>query len=130
MNKLLLILALFSLSVSAQQFQGMNMGNEGEMRIMMESMHKMQACMATIDKKELKTIQQKAEKLGRETQALCKKGKRSQAQQKATDTLNKFKNNPFVIKIKECTDILKSMSSEDEITEAHVCDSVIDNFKG
>ena len=130
MKKLFLILALFPLSVSAQQFPEMNMENKGEMKKMMESMQKMQACMAKINKNELKTLQQKAEKLERETQALCKKGKRKQAQQKATNAFNKFKNDPFAIKLRKCTDIFESISSENEITEVHVCDSPEDNFKG
>lgn len=130
MKKIFLILTLFSLSVSAQQFQGMKMENEDEIKKIMESMQKMQACMAKINKNELKTIQQNAEKLARETQALCKKGKRKQAQQKAADAFNKFKNDPFAIKLRKCTNILESMSSEDEITETHICDSPVDNFNG
>lgn len=129
MKKLLLILALFSLSVSAQQFQGMNMQNEGEMKKMMESMQKLQACMAKINKNELKTIQQKAEKIARDTHALCLKGKRKQAQQKATNAYDEFKNDPFSIKLKNCTDILKNISSENENTEVHICDSPVDDFK-
>ena len=131
MKKLFLTLTLFTLSVlvSAQQFPNMNMGNEAEIKKMMESMQKMQKCMAKINKNELKTMQQKAEKLEREVQALCKKGERKQAQAKATTAFNKFKNDPFSIKLKECTDILENISPKDDITETHVCDLAEDNFK-
>lgn len=130
MKKLFLILALLPHSISAQQFPGMNIENQGEMKEMMEAMQKMQACMTKINKSELKTMQLKAEELNRESQELCKKGKRSQAQQNAQKSLDIFKNDPIAIKLRKCTEIIKDITSESEITEVHVCDTFQGNYKG
>lgn len=129
MKILLLIIVLVPLTVLAQQYPEMNTGNQDEMKKMMAAMKKMQVCMSKINKDELAAMRHKAEKLNRETQSLCNKGKRNQAQQKSTSAFNEFKNNPIAIKLKKCTAILEDLSSDNEITEAHICDSLENNYK-
>ena len=123
MKKLTLILVLIPLSISAQQYPDMNMESQAEMKQMMETMQKMQTCMLKIDKKELKTLEQKGKVFEKEIQELCNKGKREQAQQKAKQIFKVMMNAPIAIKLKKCTDIMQDMSSEVDIDDLHVCDS-------
>ena len=123
MKKLASILALIPLSISAQQYPDMNMESQAEMKQMMETMQKMQTCMLKIDKKELKTLEQKGKVFEKEIQELCNKGKREQAQQKAKQIFKVMMNDPIAIKLKKCTDIMQGMSSEVDIDDLHVCDS-------
>lgn len=124
MKKLILIITLLPLSLSAQPA----MDNQEEMEKMMVAMKKMQTCMMKINKDDIAKIQAKAAKMELETQALCNKGKRQQAQQSAEEAINKFKNDPIAIELRKCTSILESISSEHEMDEIHVCDTVSDSF--
>lgn len=128
MKKLFLILALLPLSLAAQQHHDMNMGDQGEMKKMMAAMQKMQTCMMKINKDDLAKIQAKAAKMQLETQALCSKGNRDQAQQNAKDAFNDFKNDPTATELRKCTAILENLASEHETDEIHVCDTANDGF--
>ena len=123
MKKLTLFLVLIPLSISAQQYPDMNMESQAEMKQMMATMQKMQACMLKIDKNELKTLEYKGKVFEKEMQELCNKGKREQAQQKAKQIFKVMMNDPIAIKLKKCTDIMQDMSSEVDIDDLHVCDS-------
>ena len=123
MKKLTLILMLIPLSISAQQYPDMNMGSQAEMKQMMATMQKMQACMLKIDKNELKTLEKKGKFFEKEIQDLCNKGKREQAQLRAKQIFKIMMNDSIGIKLKQCTDIMQDMSSEVDIDDLHVCDS-------
>ena len=123
MKKLILTLVLIPLSISAQQYPDMNIGSQAEMKKMIATMQKMQACIQKIDNKEIEILKNRGKIFENEIQALCNKGKREQAQQKTKETFNTMMNDPIAIKLKKCTDIMQDISSEINIEDFHVCDS-------
>ena len=123
MKKLILTLVLIPLSISAQQYPDMNIGSQAEMKKMIATMQKMQACIQKIDNKEIEILKNRGKIFENEIQALCNKGKREQAQQKTKETFNTMMNDPIAIKLKKCTDIMQDISSEIDVEDFHVCDS-------
>ena len=123
MKKLILILVLIPFSLSAQQYPDTDIAGQAKMKKMMGSMQKMQTCMLEINKNEIKILERKGRIFEEEMQALCKKGNRDQAQQKAREMFKVMMNDPIAMKLKKCTDIMQDMSSEFSIEDEHVCDS-------
>lgn len=129
MKILFFTLMLIPFSISAQQ-TNTSMNNQVEMEKMMKSMQEMQNCMMKIDKNEIIKLEKKTQAFDKEIQALCIKGKREQAQQRAKNIFKNMVNDPVSKKLKECTDIMKNMPSQFEVKESHVCDSPENDFQG
>ena len=121
MKKLLFI--LFSICVSNQTHAQPSQFSQQDINAMMDAMKKMQACMQNIDKNEIKRLEQQTKVFEQEIQALCRKGKRSQAQSKAKDVFEEMLKNPISIKLKKCSTIMEGVSSGIEIDDIHVCDA-------
>ena len=130
MRKLVAIsILLLPLSVSAQSPQGMD---QEQMQRLMEQMQKMQACMKDIDQSELQTVEKRAKLMEKEVKALCAKGKRDEAQQKAMAFGREAAKNPSLQKMRKCGEPLKGMmpkiplldqyDSKGEKSSQHVCD--------
>lgn len=128
MKKLILILILFPLSISAQQSSDFNMDNQANVEKIMESMQKFQACMMKIDEKGMEALQRNGDILAKEIQALCKKGKRDQAEQKAESAFKNMKQNPVAIKLMHCSEMMIDMQSDVDDESIHVCDAPKDAF--
>ena len=120
---------LFPVAAVAQNpnMQGVDMGK------MMQMMQEMQQCMEKVDQEELRKLEQESEEMEAELKALCEKGKRKKAQNKAIKYSKKMMKNPALVQMKKCGEITKglvpegsspSKSFEDEFdfSNKHVCD--------
>lgn len=76
-----------------------------KMQKMMQSMNKVSTCMANIPASDQAKLEQKIQKYVNEVDALCKQGKKSQAQKKAIKYSKTMKQNPTVKKIEKCVDM-------------------------
>ena len=114
----------------AQGPQGMS---QQDMQKMMEMAQKMQACMAQIDRAEIKELEARSSAMEAEIDALCKAGRRDEAQQKAMAFSKEMVRTPAMQQMKKCgeqvegmADIMPGMGVEDiekEFKDKHVCDS-------
>jgi hypothetical protein len=126
MKNSLLLLSLLLLSpvtVMAQEFPGMP-------QMDMQKIQQMQQCMEQIDQQQLKAIEKQQQQFDREIRALCKSGKRDQAQQKAIAYARQMMNNPAIKAMQKCGEIARGMmpempvmQMEKELESQHVCDA-------
>ncbi|MGD8570363.1 MAG: hypothetical protein PVJ39_19905, partial [Gammaproteobacteria bacterium] len=77
----------------------------------------------------MKQLEQRSKQFTAEIKALCAKGKRDEAQQKAIAMSKKMSNNPEIKKLTQCTKKLKEAAQKmpftmtiEEIKDKHVCD--------
>lgn len=123
-NALLLSLLLLSpVAAVAQDFPAMP-------QMDMQKLQQMQECMQQVDQKQLKAIENQQQQFDTEIRALCKSGKRDQAQQKAIAYAKKIMNNPAIKAMQKCGDIVRGMmpempvmQMEKELESQHVCDA-------
>lgn len=124
-NSLLLLslLLLNPVTVMAQEFPGMP-------QMDMQKIQQMQQCMEQIDQQQLKAIEKQQQQFDREIRALCKSGKRDQAQQKAIAYARQMMNNPAIKAMQKCGEIARGMmpempvmQMEKELESQHVCDA-------
>lgn len=107
--------------------------SEADMQKMMSTMEEVQTCFNRIDQKEVETLQQRAKQFKEKLQALCKTGKRQQAQASAKAYYQELMADNTLQQIKACSEKLpesiRSMgkapidySKFDEKVNKHVCD--------
>ena len=120
---LLLLLLLSPVTVTAQNFPGME-------QMDMQKLQQMQECMNRVDQQQLKAIEKQQQQFDREIRALCKSGKRDQAQQKAIAYARQMMNNPAIKAMQKCGEIARGMmpempvmQMEEELESQHVCDA-------
>ena len=138
MRNLIYLLVLFPIIVFAQEQPGMppNMPmNMEEMQRNMQQMDmgKMQeamACMKNIDRSALEGLKEEGERMKAEVGALCKNGKRNEAQDKAMAYGKEMMSRPELMKMRECGKMMAGMMPkmpfehiEEENKNSHVCDN-------
>jgi len=127
MKKIILILFLLSPAIANSQ---QNLDPE-----VMQQLQEMMTCMATIDQNEMKQLEVKGKKLESEVKALCKKGKRDEAQNVAMKFSKDMMKSQAVIDMQKCTEkvpeslkgMVPDMSSEriaKEFKEKSICDQM------
>ncbi len=138
MEKLVFLLILFPVIVFAQSQQGMPPGmqqrdmEQMQRRMQQMDMGKMQeaaACMKNIDRSALEGLEEEGKKMEAEVGALCKSGKRDEAQDKAMEFAKEMMSRPELMKMRECGKMMAGMlpkmpfeNLEDEMKNKHVCD--------
>lgn len=122
--KLVLLLIPFSIpaSVLAQQYPGME--SQPDMKNMMATMQKMQACMQKINKKKMNKLERKSQAFSVKIQLLCAKGKRTEAEKKSFAFDKKMISDPTAKKIQQCTDIMVGMAPISALQNVHACDEM------
>ena len=138
MRNLIYLLILFPVIVFAQEQPGMppNMPmNMEEMQRNMQQMDmgKMQeamACMKNIDRSALEGLKKEGERMKAEVGALCKNGKRNEAQDKAMAYGKEMMSRPELMKMRECGKMMADMMPkmpfehiEEKNKNSHVCDN-------
>lgn len=138
MRNLIYLLILFPVIVFAQEQPGMppNMPmNMEEMQRNMQQMDmgKMQeamACMKNIDQSALEGLKKEGERMKAEVGALCKNGKRNEAQDKAMAYGKEMMSRPELMKMRECGKMMAGMMPkmpfehiEEKNKNSHVCDN-------
>ncbi|GJL56782.1 MAG: hypothetical protein NPIRA02_39140 [Nitrospirales bacterium] len=125
MNKLLSLLILFPVVVFAQSPQGM----PPNMQMNMEQMQKAAACMERLDRSAFDEIDQIGQKMKAEIGALCRSGKRDEAQDRAMTFAKEMMSRPEMKKMQECSKLAAGMMPKmpyEKIQEMgkdqHVCD--------
>lgn len=113
---------------SAQEIPSMN---QADIENMMQNLQGMETCMQSIDKNRLDELKSGAERVESEVDALCRAGKRSQAQTRAISYGKKMADDPTMQAMMKCVEPMKGMMKSvpmmpfDEVMEnsdAHVCD--------
>ena len=140
MNKLIFILVLFPVIVYAQSHPGMppNMAMDpDQMQQMQRSLQQMDmkqlekaaACMENLDLSMMDGLEKKWEKMEAEAKALCRAGKRDQAQNFAMKYSMEMMRRPEMKKMQECSKLAAGMMpkmSLEKIKEIgknqHICD--------
>lgn len=119
---LLSLLLLSPVAVTAQDFPGMA-------QMDMQKLQQMQQCIENIDQSQLQEIEKQQQQFDTEIRALCKSGKRDQAQQKAIAYAKQMMNNPAIKAMQKCGEIARGMmpempvmQMENELESQHVCD--------
>ncbi len=120
---LLSLILLNPVAVIAQNFPGMP-------QMDMQKLQQMQECMQQVDQTQLQAIEKQQQQFDTEIRALCKNGKRDQAQQKAIAYAKKMMNNPAIKAMQKCGEIARGMMPEmpvtrmeKELESQHVCDA-------
>lgn len=105
--------------------------NQADIENMMNNLQGMETCMQSIDKNKLDELKRGAERVESEVDALCRAGKRSQAQAMAVSYGKKMANDPTMQAMMKCVEPMKGMMKSvpmmpfDEMMEdsdTHVCD--------
>ena len=117
---------LLPVTALAQNYPAMN---EADMQKMMQQMEKMQSCMEKIDQGKLEALGVRSEQMEAEINALCARGKRDQAQQKAMAYGKEITNDAVMKAMTKCTEGMQAMMPElsftgvdEDSTGLHVCD--------
>ena len=123
--KLCLLLTFLPVSVHAQMPEGAGMQ-------MMEKMQEFAQCMQGVDQKKLEAMGRESEKMEKEVDALCAKGKKAEATAKVASFGKKAMNDPEVKKVQKCTEIMKGIDipmpipkiakKEEHASRKNVCD--------
>lgn len=97
-------------------------------RMMMQGLQQMQACMANLDHAAMEHLGKEGEALTAEIKALCKDGKRDEAQEKAMAFGKKMAKDPTMKAMAACGEHMQGMlpqppaATEEELKKHHVCD--------
>ena len=131
MRTIIITLVLITFTTSAAAFNG-NSGMQGiDMKNLAAKMGEMEACMKTVDQKALQQLQTRGEAVAEDVEALCSKGKRDQAQQKAVEFAKEVRNSPVLAKIRECGKIVSMAQTmppafntykNTDFDNRHICD--------
>ena len=95
---------------------------------MMHQMEQMESCMENIDDAKLEQLSERSEQVNTEIEALCARGKRDEAQQRAVAYGREMAENPTVSQLRKCGTPLQGMfpatemMQEKDYTQSHVCD--------
>lgn len=129
MKKTIITLSLLIPVVSfAQNAPDMN---SAYMQDIMKSIEKMETCMQAIDEKKMDALKENSVRVGDEITALCKNGKRSQAQDKAVVFGKKMLNDATMKAMVKCNESMKDVMKAApvipfdpsvETRDKHVCD--------
>ena len=101
------------------------------MQDIMKSIEEMETCMQAIDEKKMDALKDDSVRVGEEVTALCKDGKRSQAQEKAVSYGKKMLNDATMKAMIKCNEPMKGImkatpiipfDANAEIKDKHVCD--------
>jgi predicted lipoprotein len=104
------IFLLLPFVASGQNVGGMD---QAQMQQMMQKMQGMQACMAGINKDDLKAFEQRAKQLGAEVKALCASGNKSEAMAKAMSFGKEAESNSTLQAMKKCGEGMPQMIPKD-----------------
>ena len=124
------LIAATIIIVQSAQAQNGRM-NEGQMREMMQNAQKMQECMADIDQSAMEDLAARGKKVEAEVKALCKAGKRDEAQNRAMAYGREVNASKEMQAMKKCGNMAQQMmknspwiSNEDEKISggSHICD--------
>lgn len=123
------LLVTFSISTaaSAQNMSGMDGMN---MQQMMAQMNKMQQCLMQVDEATLRDYERRIYKLEPELKALCKAGKRDEAQQKAIKFGKEVASSDAVKTIQACTKnmqinaFMPTLPDFDNLGDRHICEEL------
>ncbi len=125
------LLSLALMGVAPTQAQA---PDPAQMQRMMEGVQAMQQCLARIDEKTLRRLEQRGEQMEREIDSLCAAGKRDEAQRRAIAMGVEFMNDPAARQMNACAkqaqELVPSMASAtsppfadpDARSAGHVCD--------
>jgi DNA polymerase/3'-5' exonuclease PolX len=126
-NRLIAVALLMAAPLYAQDFSNMD---QAQIEGFMKQAQAMQVCMADIDQQELDALRVEGEKMASDIQALCKAGKRDEAQATAITYGKQMVNEPVMQELKECAGMASMMipqtmwaELENEDTQAHVCNA-------
>ena len=137
MSNLIYLLIIFPVLVFAQEKPGMLPNMPMDMEKMQRNMQQMDmgkmqeamACMKNIDRSALEGLKEEGEKVKAEVGALCKSGKRNEAQDKAMAYSKEVMSRPELMKMRECSKMMAGMMPkmpferiEKETKNSHICD--------
>lgn len=90
--------------------------NQAQLQQMMQQMQGMQACMAKLDRQQLQAVQHQAQQISAEIHALCAKGSKAEALQKASSFAKSMQANPVLQQVQNCShgmpDMLSNLMSQ------------------
>ncbi|MDX1519091.1 MAG: hypothetical protein R3318_03135 [Gammaproteobacteria bacterium] len=122
------VLFLLSISIQVGHAGGMT---EEQMQQMMQQAEEMQKCFAKIDPSAMKKLETRGRAMDAEVRALCKSGKRDDAQKAAMKYAKEISSSRELQAMKKCGKMAEnmmtqmSMLSPDEITKSgHICDNM------
>lgn len=125
MRHIIYLLVLFPVVVFAQSHQGM----PPNMQMNMEQMQKAMTCMESLDRSAFEGLEQEGKKMEAEIGALCRGGKRDEAQDKAMAYGKGMMNKPEIKKMRECSKMAAGMMPKmpfedfnEKTKNQHVCD--------
>ena len=137
LRDLIYFLILFPVVVFAQEQPGVPPNMQMDMERMQRNMQQMDmgkmqeamACMKSIDRSTLEGLKEEGEKMAAEIGALCKSGKRAEAQNKAMEYGKEMMSRPELMKMRECGKMMGGMMPkmpfehiEEEAKNSHICD--------
>ncbi|PCI45761.1 MAG: hypothetical protein COB51_08470 [Moraxellaceae bacterium] len=129
MKKLFLLFLLCSTNaLSAPNPLGIN---EDSIAAMNRNMQQFQSCMKGIDQSTILSIQNQAQQLKMQIDALCSSGKLSEAQAQASTAKNILENNPSIQQMKKCSSEMSdfmpngftmAIKTNRDYSTSHVCE--------
>ena len=122
------LLFAFISVITFQNLQAQNgQMNEQQMRQMMQNAQKMQECFADIDQSALEALEARGKKMEAEVKALCKAGKRDQAQQMALAYGREINASKDMQAMKKCGTMSTQMMQNSPFMagndSGHICDA-------
>ncbi len=114
-----------------EKMKTMEMPDEAQMKLMVDQAAKMQTCMAEIDMGRIEAMSKESEALMDDVKALCRSGKREQAQSQAIAYGRRVAASPELKKLAECSADMRgllpqmarlSQQAAEVGADAHVCD--------
>lgn len=106
--------------------------SEAEIANMMQHVEAMELCMQKLDEKKMAELKKSSARIEAEVAALCKAGKREQAQMKAIAYGEKMANDPITEDVLKCAEPMNGMMTSipmmpfmdvsSENADKHVCD--------
>lgn len=127
MKRTICLLALLPFTAFAQNNAGMPEG----MQNMLQQAQKAQACMQEIDQSQLENMEKDGKKKQAIIKSLCDSGNRDEAQEKAIGYSKEVMARPEMVKIRECSEMLRGMipelpfdNFEEKYQNQHVCDDL------
>ena len=131
MRKTILALLLLPFVVVVPLATAQNTLNGQDMSKIMEQAQKAQACMQSIDQSKLEEIKKGSEQMETDIRALCDSDKRDEAQEKAIDYSRKMMKSEAMVKMRECTELMRGMlpempfdNFEEKMASSNVCDEL------
>lgn len=131
MNRLFAFAALSAIAVNVSALPPGGM-SDADMQKMMQGMNAMQECMSKVDMTAMERIGEEGKRMEAEINALCKAGKRDEAQDKAMAFGMKIAKDPDMQAMGECSKKMQGMMPQmaqspyadlaEDDANRHVCD--------